>query len=131
MELAGTSQKPVYNMRSDGRDFRTGRCLVPIDGFYEFTKPTDPKAMRKHKWLFTRADDSWFCLAGLWRAAPDVGEAFTLLTTEPGPDIAPYHNRQVAVLHRADWSRWLDPSIPAAELLKPLAAGTLDVSQIA
>jgi len=28
--------KPVYNFRSDGREFASGRCLIPADGFYEF-----------------------------------------------------------------------------------------------
>ena len=38
-----------------------------------------------------------------------MGEAFTTLTSEPGPDVAPYHNRQVVVLDRTDWASWLDP----------------------
>ncbi len=131
----GAGGKPVYNFRSEGREFgnssRGGRCLVVVDGFYEFTAPADPRQKRKDKWLFTKPDESWFCIAGLWRADPQVGEAFTLLTTAPGPDVAPYHSRQIAVLHRADWTSWLDPSVPAADLLKPLVAGTLAVEQVA
>ena len=126
--------KPVFNMRSEGRDFgfseTGGRCLVVADGFYEYTTPEDPKAKRKHKWLFTVRGEDWFCIAGLWRKT-DVGEAFTLLTTAPGPDIEPYHNRQIVILSRDDWARWLDPSVPAADLAKPLPADTLDVAQIA
>src|SRR5580704_18777904 len=35
---------------------------------------------------------------------PDgTGEAFTLLTTEPGPDVAPSHDRQMVVLDCPDW----------------------------
>ena len=45
-----------------------------------------------------------FGIAGLWRTDPKVGEACTMLTVEPGPDVAPYHNRQVAVIGRTDWS---------------------------
>jgi putative SOS response-associated peptidase YedK len=30
------------------------------------------------------------------------GEAFTLLTTEPSPDVAPIHDRQMVVLERSD-----------------------------
>lgn len=128
---AGPGGKPVYNFRSEGREFRSGRCLVVVDGFYEFTAPADPKARRKHKWLFTKPDEPWFCIAGLWRADPKVGEAFTLLTTAPGEDVAPYHDRQVAVLDRADWGRWLDPESPAGELLRPLQGGSLRVEQVA
>jgi putative SOS response-associated peptidase YedK len=32
----------------------------------------------------------------------DAGEAFTLLATDPGPDVAPIHNRQMVVSERAD-----------------------------
>ena len=130
----GPNKKPVYNFRSEGRSFsnsdNAGRCLIPVDGFYEFTTPDDPKAKRKHKWMFTKAGEDFFCIAGIWRATAEVGEAFTMLTAEPGPDVAPYHSRQVAVLDRADWSAWLDASVPASDLLKPLPAGTLDVQQI-
>jgi putative SOS response-associated peptidase YedK len=59
-----------------------------------------------------------------------VGEAFTMLTMAPGPDIAPYHDRQIVVLDRAAWADWLDPSISAKSLIKPLAPGTLQVEQI-
>jgi putative SOS response-associated peptidase YedK len=127
----GPNGKPVYNYRSEGREFTTGRCLIVADGFYEFTAPADPKAKRKDKWLFTKTDEDWFCIAGLWRATKDVGEAYTMLTCEPGPDVAPYHNRQVAVLSRADWSRWLDPDVPARDLLGPLPGGTLQVERVA
>jgi putative SOS response-associated peptidase YedK len=126
----GSGGKPVYNFRSDKREFTSGRCLIVADGFYEFTAHTDPKSKRKHKWLFTKADEPWFCIAGIWRATTDVGEAFTMLTTEPGPDVAPYHNRQIVVLNRADWARWLDPRNSAKELLKPLPAGSLNVEQV-
>lgn len=126
----GPGGKPVYNFRSEGRHFDNGRCLIVADGFYEFTTPADPKAKRKHKWLFTTGEDALFCIAGLWRADAKVEEAFTMLTLEPGPDVAPYHSRQIAVLDRSDWARWLDPAVPAAELLRPAPAGRFTIEQI-
>jgi putative SOS response-associated peptidase YedK len=131
----GPTGKPVYNFRSEGRDFRNseggGRCLIVADGFYEFTKPDDPKAKRKHKWLFTKRDEPFFCIAGLWRRTESAGEAFTLLTREPGPDVAEFHGREICVLAREDWGNWLDAKMPAPEVLKPLPAGTFAVQQIA
>jgi putative SOS response-associated peptidase YedK len=124
----GAGGKPVYNFRSDGRVLDKGRCLIPVDAFYEFTAPADPKAKRKTKWAFRLHGHRWFAIAGLWRADPAVGEAFTMLTCPPGPDIAPYHSRQVVVLGRGDWARWLDPAVPAAALCRPLPAGSLEVS---
>jgi len=125
----GPAGKPVFNMRSEGRSFASGRCLIVVDGFYEHSAPADPSARRKDKWLFTRADGAWFCIAGLWRKS-DVGEAFTMLTAEPCPDVAPYHNRQIVVPERRDWSSWLDPAVPAGEVLRPSAAGTFVVEKV-
>jgi putative SOS response-associated peptidase YedK len=126
----GPNGRPVYNFRSEGREFASGRCLIIADGFYEFTDPADKKKKRKDKWRFTKKGESWFCIAGIWRASKDVGEAFTMLTMEPGPDIAPYHDRQIAILDRADWVSWLNPSIPAKSILKPLPASSLSVAQV-
>jgi putative SOS response-associated peptidase YedK len=111
---------PVINFRSDGRRFPTGRCLVPADGFYEFTGEKAPKS----KWLFTAAGNDLFCIAGLVRE-----DRFTMLTTEPGPDIAPYHNRQIVILPRDQWAAWLGAS-PDAPAIAPLPAGSLNVQQI-
>jgi putative SOS response-associated peptidase YedK len=126
----GQKGRPVYNFRSDGREFNTGRCLIIADGFYEFTDPADKQKKRKDKWLCTKKGEPWFCIAGIWRANKDVGEAFTMLTMGPGPDIAPYHDRQIVILDRADWAGWLDPSVSAKSLIKPLPAGSLHVQQI-
>ena len=83
--------KPVYNFRSEGRSFESNRCLILADGFYEFTNPEDPKQKLRDKRLFTMAGHRWFCVAGIWRESP-VGEAFTMLTIEPGEDVAPDHD---------------------------------------
>jgi putative SOS response-associated peptidase YedK len=123
----GPGGKPVYNFRSDGREFSSGRCLIIADGFYEFTKPADPKAKRKDRWLFTFPNGDMIGIAGLARVDPAIGEAFTMLTTEPGPDVAPYHSRQIAVLQPEQWKAWLDAVVPARQLLQPLPAGSLSV----
>lgn len=120
----GAHGRPVYNYRSDGRNIVRGRCLIPVDGFYEFTAPA-PGHKRKTRWIFTHARAPWFCIAGVWKHDDRVGEAFSMLTTEPAPDIAPYHDRQVVVLDRSDWARWLDGSAPSAELCRAAPAGTL------
>ncbi|MDB5569499.1 MAG: hypothetical protein JWN93_682 [Hyphomicrobiales bacterium] len=118
---------PVINFRSDGRRFPTGRCLIPASHFFEFTGSRSPKS----KWRFTLSNQEWFCFAGLWRpssrGAPD---AFTILTTAPGPDVASIHDRQVVVLARQDWMAWLELARPESELLAPLAAGSLHVEQV-
>jgi len=110
---------PVINFRSDGRTFATGRCLIPADGFYEFTGDRAPKS----KWLFTAADQDFFCIAGLVR-----DDRFTMLTMPPGPDIAPYHDRQIVILPRGHWARWLAAGEQPKFQLPP--AGFLKVEQV-
>ncbi len=80
------------------------------------------------KWLFTMVDEPVFAIAGLWRPT-DLGAAFTMLTCEPGPDIAPYHSRQVAVLGPATWAKWLVGEEPE-EVLRAVPAGSLSVSAL-
>lgn len=146
---SGAHGKPVYNFRSDGREFEnksgSGRCLIPADGFYEYTDAPDEtgpgdlfgavaakpaKKQPKAKWLFSIPGLDWFGIAGLWRTDPAVGEAFTMLTCEPGPDIAPYHDRQIVLLTPPDYLRWLSGEAPAADLCRPLPAGTLAVKRV-
>ena len=121
------SKKPIFNFRSEGRSFgKSARCVIPASHFVEFTAPADPKQKRKDKWRFTLAGAHWFCIAGIIRPdALDAAPCFTMLTTEPGPDVAPYHDRQVVVLRREHWRAWLDLERPEAELLRPLPAGSL------
>ena len=84
----------------------------------------------KTKWKFTKADD-WFCFAGLWRPMAAGGAAFTLLTTEPSPEVAPIHDRQMVVLEHSDWSAWLEQTGNEADLLRALSPGSLRVEQVA
>lgn len=125
----GQGGKPVYNFRSEGRQFASGRCLILADGFYEFTDPM-PSQSRKTKWLFTMKDHDWFCIAGIWRSDSKFGEAFTMLTTEPGDDIAPYHHRQIIPLSRKHWVDWLDATVPAQDVLGVLPKGSLPVTRV-
>lgn len=125
----GPTGKPVYNFRSEGREFTSNRCLILADGFYEFTKPEEPGQKRKTKWLFTMRDHPWFCIAGIWRQGR-AGEAFTMLTMDAGEDVAPYHHRQIIPLTRDQWGDWLDPSVPAQDVLRYLPAGSLPAARV-
>jgi putative SOS response-associated peptidase YedK len=126
----GQNKRPVYNFRSEGREFTSNRCIIIADGFYEFTDPAEKGKKRKDKWLFTKTGEPVFAIAGIWRDTKEVGEAFTMLTMEPGPDIAPYHDRQIVILEREAWADWLDPSVPAQSVIRPLPAGSLAVEQV-
>ena len=117
----GPRGAPVFNFRSDGRDFsRSDRVLVLADGFFEYTAPRAAGVKLKDRHLFTRAGEDWFWIAGLVRDG-----CFSLLTTAPGPDIAPYHDRQIVTFAPQAGMDWLTLSRPQRELLAPPPAGGL------
>lgn len=118
---------PVFNFKSDGRNFADSRrCVVVLSGFFEFVGTKYPKA----KYRFALKDSPVMGIAGLWSEADDGKLSFTMLTTAPGPDIEPYHNRQVCVLTPEEWAAWLFLTRPQDELLRPLPGGTLDVTLV-
>jgi putative SOS response-associated peptidase YedK len=113
--------------------FRKRRCLVPVDGFFEWDRRTG----RPHPVLYRLRTERPMALAGLheeWRAAPGqpVVATCTILTTEANDLIRPVHDRMPVILGREAAGRWLDPSAagPAdlQPLLKPLPAGLLVAS---
>ncbi len=116
----------MYNFQAEGRAFGSNRCLIVADGFYEFTDAAEKGKKRKDKWLFTKRDEPIFCIGGIWRETKEVGEAFTMLTMDAGEDVAPYHHRQIIPLPRERWAAWLDPNVPANEVLGWLPKGTLN-----
>jgi len=118
---------PIFNFKSDGRDFSDSRrCVIVLSGFFEFTGTKYPKT--KHR--LALKDSAVMGIAGLWSEDKDGSLSFTMLTTEPGPDIEAIHNRQVCVLRPEDWAAWLFLTKPEAELLAPLPAGTLVVDVV-
>jgi putative SOS response-associated peptidase YedK len=119
---------PVFNFRSEGRSFHESkRCLIPASAFFEFTGKKYPKAMHR----FSLIDAPFLAIAGLWREGKDAEPpAFTMLTTEPSPDVAPYHDRQVVVLPSPDWTVWLYLTKPEGDLLRPLPAGSLKAETV-
>ena len=69
--------------------------------------------------------DSWFWIAGIVKDG-----AWAMLTTEPGPDVSPYHDRQIVVLPPAAGLDWLTLKSPATEILTPSSAGSLHVAKV-
>ena len=121
---------PLFNARAETaalkeafRDaFVGGRCVVPADGFFEWTSAGDD---RRPFWI-RRADGKLLLLAGLYEPAgplQDGGWRFTVLTTNPNATIAPLHDRMPVILEPIDVATWLRHGSPA--LLHPAPDGTL------
>ncbi|MCG5487602.1 MAG: SOS response-associated peptidase [Sinorhizobium meliloti] len=110
--------RAVNVVRSEGRRFPTHRCLVPASEF------------RHRSFSFALANGDWLYFAGIWRPAiEDWPEAYAILTIEANADLAPFHDRQMAVLTRDQRLAWLDGVVPEDEILRPLPAGTFRVKR--
>ena len=101
--------------------FRARRCLVPADGFYEWTGPRG----KRQPLNIHRADGQPLALAGLWESHDEFGPTFTIITTAPNAYMSAIHTRMPVVLEPGDWDAWLaaedeDPAWRTA-LLRPAA----------
>jgi len=103
--------------------FAHRRCLIPVDGFYEWNKRPDGS----QPFFFSRKDQRPFALAGLWQRHEYPGgrvlESCTILTTAANKLMRPIHHRMPVVLPEADWKFWLSLEPEKArdlqEIMKP------------
>jgi putative SOS response-associated peptidase YedK len=119
---------PLFNARAETlarkpafRDaFRRRRCLVPADGFYEWSEVSG----RRQPFHLRRADGAPFAMAGLYeRWRPAEGEALdscTVITTQANALLAPLHDRMPVIVPAGSWEAWLDPDRRDVEALAPL-----------
>jgi len=101
--------------------FKSRRCLVPADGYYEWKKK---RAGPKQPYLARNADGSPFAFAGLWEKWQAPGgesiESCTILTTDANELTQPIHDRMPVILQVKDYDLWLDVQVKDPTLLKPL-----------
>jgi putative SOS response-associated peptidase YedK len=113
--------------------FKERRCVVPADGFFEWT---GPKEARQPIW-FHREDGGLILFAGLyesWRPSPDDWErTFTILTTTPNAIMEPVHDRMPVILEDKAIEDWLYVrQTPASlmDLLLPAREGLLVAASV-
>jgi putative SOS response-associated peptidase YedK len=127
----GQNGRPVYNFRSDGREFPSGRCLIVADGFYEWRRTETGK---RPQWI-TRPGREPFAFAGLWARSKQADgnelHSCAIVTTTPSEVVAPIHDRMPVILDRAAEGAWLDPASGEGELQELLApAEELEVTEV-
>lgn len=109
-------EKPAFRAA-----FRSRRCLVVADGFYEWRHA----AGRKQPYLVRLRDRRPFAMAGLWECWRADNDAdlltFTIVTTAANRLMAPIHDRMPVLLAAENHSVWLDPHTERAVLLSLLA----------
>jgi putative SOS response-associated peptidase YedK len=144
------ASKPAYKSA-----FKRHRCLIPMDGFYEWKagEPGGPltKAGKpaKQPMFINRLDGEPLAVAGLWSAwrdpegdpSADWLHSATILTTSANATMAPIHNRMPVILPETAWEEWLDPEnqdlgvlsgllVPAANSLLTVRAVSTDVNNV-
>jgi putative SOS response-associated peptidase YedK len=111
----GIETKPAFR-----EAFQRRRCLVPVDGFYEWKKTETGK----QPYAIALADRRLMALAGLWEnwrsPAGEWMRSFAIITTRPNELCAELHNRMPAVLKREVWSLWLGEEPADQDELKAL-----------
>jgi putative SOS response-associated peptidase YedK len=128
------AEKPAFKSL-----FRSKRCIVPMDGFYEWKAgseggPVNAKGkLLKQPMYIHRADGDPLAVAGLWTRWKDPDDpegrflhSVTVITTAANRTVAPVHDRMPAILPSSQWATWLDPANQDLDVLAPLLAGCDD-----
>jgi putative SOS response-associated peptidase YedK len=129
------AEKPAFKSL-----FGKHRCIVPMDGFYEWKagEPGGPVtakgALAKQPMFIRRADAEPLAVAGLWAAwrDPAAGEdapwlhSLTVITTVANATMEPIHDRMPVILPPSAWSEWLDPTNRDLSELRRLLAPAPD-----
>lgn len=96
--------------------FHHHRCIIPADGFYEWSG----KSGHKQPWRIEPEDkEELFSFAGLWEVWEGDGEVIrscTIIVGEANEVVSPVHSRMPVILPRNSWSTWLDPHSDDATL---------------
>ena len=114
--------------------FKKHRCIIPMDGFYEWAvgeeggPRTKAGKLAKRPHFIHRADGEPLAVAGLWSAWKDRSEgaeegwlhSATVVTTSANTTMEAVHNRMPVILPRAMWNIWLDPANQNIEMLSKL-----------
>ena len=104
--------------------FTNRRCLIPADGFYEWT------GLRRERQphYIHRVDGELLAFAGLWESHDTFGLSSTIVTTEASAFMARLHHRMPVILEPESWEAWLadDPeSCDPQSLIQSAADGVL------
>lgn len=96
------AQKPAF-----AEACRTRRCLIPADGFYEWTKDEGGARL---PWYLYRSDKQVMVFAGVWqhwRMGDQDLTTCAIVTTAANDRLSAIHKRQPLILNPDQWALWL------------------------
>lgn len=118
------AEKPAFR-----KACRERRCLIPVTGFYEWTK--DSKGVR---WPWYISAEAPLALAGVWQEWREGEEAMStcaIVTTQANETMSQVHHRMPVVIDEEDWELWLgEQGHGAATLMKAADEGLLSFHQV-
>ncbi|MFA6468748.1 MAG: SOS response-associated peptidase [Bacteroidota bacterium] len=112
--------------------FKSARCLVPANGFFEWKKFTVQSVIRgkikttnqKQKMFIAMKDREPFMMAGLfsvWKnAAGEEFPTYTIITTTANELLAEIHDRMPVILDPKDFTAWLNREMNDIDFLKSM-----------
>jgi putative SOS response-associated peptidase YedK len=105
--------------------YRRRRCLLPVDGFFEWRAIKGQKA--KQPFAIAMKDGSPFGLGGLWEnwKDPASGEwirTFAIIMTDANELVAEIHDRMPLIIPPGDYARWLSDEADPADLMRRFPA---------
>jgi len=116
------AEKPMFRAA-----FRRERCLVLMDGFYEWDRTRKPS----QPYFFHKKDDTGFAAAGIWtnRDKEDGSQdvTYAVITTGPNKIMEPIHDRMPVILNERDFETWLNPTTDSETLKQLLVPCSDDV----
>lgn len=112
--------------------FKSRRCLIPADGFYEWTVNAEDE--KKDPWYIVQPGGAPFSFAGLWAHNDKLAiTSCTILTAEAEKSMKQLHSRQPVILDPEFYDAWLsaETTVPeATELLKHDLDGQLQFHRV-
>lgn len=104
--------------------WKSKRCLIPADGYFEWTAGEDGG---KDPWLLQLPDGAPFSFAGLWAHNDNLGiTSCTIITGPAVPEIQQIHTRMPFILAEEAYQDWLDPETPTDMLKSILVEAQID-----
>lgn len=126
--MANARSETAATKPSFRRAFRSKRCLVVADGFYEWQK----KDGKKQPYYIRLKNGQPFGIAGLWERWDKEGtsiETCTILTTDANDLMMPIHDRMPVIIPPDQFDIWLDPAVHdekvLSKMLRPFASENL------
>lgn len=115
----------VANLPTFHDAYRRRRCIVPVDGFFEWKAIKGQKA--KQPYAIAMKDGTPFGIGGIWEnwKEPASGEwmrTFAIITTDANELVAEIHDRMPLILHPRDFSRWLSEEQDPRDLMRAFPA---------